>query len=166
VIELAGTVHELGILQRPARIEQILQTLRPVAPVESRPILDALDTEYRRIGPRPAELGAVESSLEELEATIRGNIWDAVLRDIRLLSGRRVNQHQADLFRQADDLTTKIVEAGGYRVATELQIRELQRLHREMVAAYSDLSDLIAKSLQEEAAVRGIRRPDSTVRQA
>jgi hypothetical protein len=163
VKELAGTLNQLGVTQRPARIEHIITTLRPVAPDNYRSMIDELESEYRKTPGDLAALERVEDALDKMESDIRGDIWDDVLLDLRLLSGQRVNARQAELFKAADKLTDDVLAAGGYRAATEPQLRELRRLHAELLAVHPELAEKRANARQEEVRVLRERRPDSHV---
>jgi len=148
VLELEGTIAEMQRAQRRPRFEVAVQTLRGVVRGAEQATLGDIEREGAR-ATSDEDLTRVLESVGRLEFAVRGRPWTELQIDIWALAGLRVTSVQHALFNKATALRDRIEANGGLNKATDADILEMQKMHRELADGYPDLWDHRNKKLAE-----------------
>ena len=151
MLQLAGAVKQLRVLQMPKRIECRISDLEKVCKSDTAEDLSAIKAEFSEAAreQNADRMKKVEGSIDRLDVKLRGQPFMQLLLDVMALSGIRVNAHQKALFDEAAKLIEKLGEKGGIGSVTDDDINELNRMHIELEKAYPDLNERLKSKLEE-----------------
>jgi hypothetical protein len=91
----------------------------------------------------------LSESVDRLEFAVRGRPYQELFLDIIALGGLRVNTRQNEAFKKAHALYQRVEANGGQNTATDADITEMQRMHRELEEVHPDLYQLRQKALAD-----------------
>ena len=143
MLELQGTVYQIVELQRTNRIEYRTDQLTEV--VEDgleKDELEMIRADYSSCDPEDAAaLTRIEKSLDKLDLKVRGRPYAELGLDLQAMSGKRANNHQRQVFDEADKLWNELDQNGGIDALSDGDLKRIDRIIKEIDDAYPDLDE-------------------------
>ena len=153
LLEVAGAINLISVLQRPARIQQRIEQLDGVVESDEVKVLDGIRGEYTAASRcnNTAELEALEGGLDALDAKVRQRpIWQLFL-DWQAFPQRfRGTQDQLQAFKNVEELCEEIAKtekSGG--VASQSQIQRAKQAHEHLMNKWPELPGWIQEYIAQ-----------------
>ncbi|HNQ87732.1 MAG TPA: Hsp70 family protein [Verrucomicrobiota bacterium] len=150
VLELAGALQIIAEAQTEAHGRRHIGRLRQAVRDKEAQDLDAVEAEFdRAVREKDTKaLARTREALTELDHRVRARPYFSVCLALAAVAGKRGNQRQIAVVKEADALIGRVDAKGGVGALTASDLSELEAMHRKLLDVLPELPKWIEEFLK------------------